>query len=260
MKRSTFLILPALLLMLAVPATASAQEDMGTWFTVFSAHVPISNQQAYEDGIRELVAAFEAADIQDVSWVAISSSEFGYSYVIPGDGPSEYLAGGEDFNAAMAAGGADAGAAMQSVSTLASSREMAFITLRSDLSHMPDDVPLSADAPYRHYTEILVHPGHEEEFEAAAKKWAEAYGERGVEAGWRLLEFHTGPDLPRYLVVESAESETAFYMRRDKVNETLADDLDRLRAGTGPTMKSVKNYGGMVRPDMSYPSSGGDTD
>jgi len=260
MKRSTFLILPALLLMLAVPATASAQEDMGTWFTVFSAHVPISDQQAYEEGIHGLVAAFEAADIQNMSWVAISSSEFGYSYVIPGDGPSEYVAGGEDFNAAMATAGADAGAAMQSVSTLASSREMAFITLRSDLSYMPDEVPISADAPYRHYTELLVHPGHEEEFEAGAKKWAAAYGDRGVESGWRLLEYHSGPDLPKYLVVESAESETAFYQRRDKVNEVLADDLSRLRAGTGPTLKSARNFSGMVRPDMSYPSSGGDTD
>jgi len=243
-----------------VPATASAQEDMGTWFTVFSAHVPISNQQAYEAGIQGLVAAFEAADIQDVSWVAIASSELGYAYVIPGNGPSEYLAGGEDFDAAMAAAGADAGAAMQSVGTLASSREMAFITLRSDLSYMPDDVPISADAPYRHYTELLVHPGHEEDFAAGAKKWAAAYGERGVESGWRLYEYHTGPDLPRYLVVQSAESETAFYLRRDKVNETLADDLSRLRAGTGPTLISAKNYGGTVRPDMSYPSSGGDTD
>ena len=259
MKRWSSLLLP-LLVLLAAPVPAAAQDDMGTWFTVFQSHVPISDQMAYEEEVRGLISAFSDAGVDGVGWTAVSSSMMGYTYVMPGLGPSEYEAMGDAFGEAMMSGGDAAVNSMGALRQLTRSREFAFVTLRSDLSYKADDVPITADKPYRHFTELQVHPGHEEAFEASAKEWAASYEAHGVEAGWRMYEYHTGANLPRYLVVARAESEAAYHARSAEIDDMMGEDIDRLRAGTGPTLISVKEWGGWVRPDLSYPSSGGDTD
>ena len=68
--------------------------------------------------------------------------------------------------------------------------------------------------------------------------------------------------LPLYMVVESAESESGFHARSAETEAELGEDLTRLRAGMGPSLKRVKDFGGRVRPELSYPpmSMEGETD
>lgn len=249
MKRAPFLFLP-LLLMFAVPAQAQAPDV--EWLTVFSDHVTISNQAAYEEAVRGLVDAFADAEISDMSWVAVQSNTFGYAYVFQGTGPGDFPALTENWYATMTALG-DRGMEMMTKSDeFVANREMSFIALRPDLSYLPDAVAITADLPYRHYTQLFVHPAKAKEFEASIPDWIALYEEAGEEHGWRTYEILTGKKLPKYLIVQAAESAAAFHARQAELEASMGDRIQELRAKTGPTLRSADESGGWVRPDLSY--------
>ncbi|MGW8283674.1 MAG: hypothetical protein ACWGON_10270 [Gemmatimonadota bacterium] len=252
MKVTRFLFLP-LLLMFAIPV--QAQEPEMEWLTVFSDHVSISNRSDYEDLIQDFVAMFDDADISSVSWVTIQSQPFGYAYVIQGMGPADMPAMNEMWGSAMAELGDGAMKLANRANALVDNQEMSYIALRPELSYMPDEVAITADMPYRHYTRLFVHPAKGEAFEASMPAWIGAYEEAGVKYGWRTYQMMTGSDLPAYLIVQAAKSEAEFYQHRTEIQSILGDKLNELRGKTGPTLRRVEESGAWVRPELSY--SGG---
>ena len=136
---------------------------------------------------------------------------------------------------------------------LVSSRDMYYIALRSDLSHMPDRVQITAEQPFRYYTQLFVHPSKVAEFEATMPEWQAMYRDAGVEQGWRVYQYMTGTDLPAYLVVQAADSEAAFHARQAELDARIGDRIQEMRAKTGPTLRRAVNSGGWVRADLSYP-------
>ncbi len=254
MKRIPSLLLP-LLLFLVLPATA--QEAEPEWYTVYAEHVPISNRSAFEEGLADLISIFEDANISDASWVTIQGNEIGFSYVFAGTGPGDLDELNETWGGVMAKLGDRGAKAMAKSDALVDSREMYFLMLRPDLSYRPDDVGISADKPFRHYTQLYVHPAKTTEFEASIPAWIAAYADAGVESGWRTYQYMTGSDLPAYLIVGSAKSEADYYARTAETESKLGDKIGELRAKTGPTLRRAEDTSGMVRGDLSYPQFGG---
>lgn len=249
MKLTRILFLP-LLLLFAIPV--HAQEAEMEWLTVYSDHVSISNRSDYEGLTREFVAMFEDADIAGASWVTVQSQPFGYAYVMQGMGPADMHEMNEMWGAAMAELGDGATKLANRANSLVDSQEMNYLVLRDDLSYMPDDVAITADMPYRHYTQLFVHPAMGQAFEASMPTWRDAYEDAGVKYGWRTYQLTTGDDLPAYLIVQAAKSEGEFYEHRGEIQSLLGDKLNELRGETGPTLRSVEESGAWVRPDLSY--------
>jgi len=239
-----------LLLVFAFPLNAQ-QSDL-EWLTVYAEHVQISDQQAYEEANRGLISMFSDAGISDVSWVAVQSQRFGYAYVFQGTGPGELAEFNATWGSVMATLGDRGLKAMAKSEAFVSSRDMNFIALRPDLSYMPDNVQITADMPYRHYTQLFVHPAKVSEFEATMPLWRSAYSDAGIEDGWRVYQYMTGSDLPAYLIVQAADSEAAFHARQAENEVDLGDKVQDLRAKTGPTLRRVEESGGWVRADLSY--------
>lgn len=254
MKRIPSLLLP-LLLFLVIPATA--QETEPEWVTVYAEHVSIANRSAFEEGLGDLVSIFQDANISDASWVTIQGSEIGFSYVFAGTGPGDLDELNETWGGVMAKLGDRGAKAMAKSDALVESRDMYFLMLRPDLSYRPDDVDISADKPFRHYTQLFVHPAKTKEFEASIPAWIAAYADAGVENGWLTYQYMTGSDLPAYLIVGSAKSEADFHARSAENESKLGDKIGELRAKTGPSLRKAKETSGMVRGDLSYPQFGG---
>ena len=200
---------------------------------------------------------FQGANISDAPWVTIKGSEMGYSFVFAGTGPGNLDELNETWGGVMAKLGDRGAKAMAKSDALVDSRDMYFLMLRSDLSYRPDDVAISADKPFRHYTQLYVHPAKTTEFEASMPAWIAAYADAGVESGWRTYQYMTGSDLPAYVIVGSAKSEADFHARSAKIESKLGDKLGQLRAKTGPTLRRAEDTSGMVRGDLSYPQFGG---
>ena len=251
MKRISVLLFP-LLLMFALPA--QAQQPELEWFTVFAEHVPISDQAAFEENSRHFISLMSDAGLSDVGWVTVQSQMFGYAYVIEG-GPADLAELNATWGAALGALGDGGAASMAKGDKLVSSRDMYYIALRSDLSYMPDRVQITAEQPFRYYTQLFVHPSKVAEFEATMPEWQAMYRDAGVEQGWRVYQYMTGTDLPAYLVVQAADSEAAFHARQAELEAGIGDRIQEMRAKTGPTLRRAVNSGGWVRADLSY--SGG---
>lgn len=247
------LLVPAILSLVALAPTATAQEAEPTYFTVFSDHVDISNHAAFEESTKEFVGLFAEAGVEGVSWVTITGPDLGYTYAVPGMGPGDMDEMNEAWGAAMQTIG-DAGARVMAESDpLVESREMFYLLLRPDLSHRPETVGMSPDTPYRHYVQLQAHPAKVQAFEASTKAWADAYARHGIERGFRVYQYVTGADLPRYLIVEHARDEAQYHAISAEINSALGSDLEALYAQTGPSLKSVREMSGWVRPDLSYP-------
>ncbi|MFO7589070.1 MAG: hypothetical protein R6X22_13565 [Gemmatimonadota bacterium] len=247
-----------LLLGLVVPASpAAAQDAEPVWFTVFADHVDISNQPAFEEKTRAFVRLFEDAGVEGVSWVTITGPDLGFAYSIPGKGPGDMDEMNESWGAAMQAIGEAGSRLMAESDALVESREMFFLLLRPDLSHNPETVGMSPDFPYRHYVQLQVHPAKAQAFEASATAWAEAYAKHGIERGFRVYQYMTGADLPKYLIVEHAKDEAEFHAAEAEIRAKLGADREALYARTVPTLKSVREMAGWVRPEFSYPSMSG---
>lgn len=252
-----FLVTALLALFLAAPA-ASAQESGSTWFTIFVDHVDISNHQAFEAAGREFTDLFRNAGVEVPGWVTITGADLGYTYAVPGQGPGDLEAMNESWGAAMQAIGAAGTRVMAESDALVERREVYFLQLRPDLSYKPETVGLTPETPFRHYVQLKVHPAKTQEFEAAAKAWADAYARHGIERGFRVYQYATGSDLPMYLIVEHAKDEAQFHAAGAEIERVLGPDMEALYAQTGPSLRSVREMTGRVRPELSYsPASGG---
>lgn len=246
----------AIALFLAAPSASGQQADY-TWFTIMSDRVDVSNMPAYDEVSREWVRLFGDKGIEDVSWVTITGPELGYTYTVAGMGPADMAEMNATWGAAMAQLGA-AGTRLQARGdALVESRETYYLLLRPDLSYQPAAVGFSSEEPYRHYVQFRVHPAKTAEFEASAKAWANAYGSHGAERGFRIYQYVTGSDLPMYLLVENARDEAHHATLSAQIEKTLGADREALMRGTGATLRSVKEFGGWVRPEFSYPSLSG---
>lgn len=249
MKRVLWCLVPLLFL---VSLPAAAQQPEGEWYAVYADRVASSNLLEYEETIRELVAVFEEADVPGVPWIAISTFDFGHSYVFPGIGYDNFAEFGASWEAAVAAVGERGAAVFDSSDRLVESRDMYFIQLRPELSYLPEDVAISVDEPYRQYLQLFVHPSGVEEFEASVGTWIETYEELGIEHGWLTYQYMTGQDLPAYLMVESAASELDYHTWSAEVEERLGERGWDLWVEAIPSIRRLNQTSGWVRPDMSY--------
>ncbi|MEJ2547609.1 MAG: hypothetical protein P8125_07295 [Gemmatimonadota bacterium] len=245
--------LAALVALLATVPAAPAQEMQPTWFTIIADHVDISNMPAYEEASREFTRLFAERDFDGMSWVTITGPELGYTFAIPGVGPTDMAEMNATWSAAMTSLG-DAGARLQAKSdALVSSREMYYLLLRPDLSFRPDAVGFTLAEPHRTYAQFRVLPAKVAEFEASARAWADAYGRHGIERGFRMYQYVTGSDLPMYLLVTNARDRAHDATLSAQIEKTLGADGAALMAKTGATLRSVREMSGEVRPELSYP-------
>ena len=249
LKRISSLLLPLVMLVFAAPV--QAQQPEVQWLTVYAEHVPISNQAAFEEVSRDYISLMSEAGISDVAWVTVQSQRLGYAYVTPG-GPAEMSGLNARWGAAMAALGDRGADLMAKGEELVSSRDMYFLGLRPDLSYLPERVQITAEMPYRHYTQLFVHPSMVEEFEASLPAWISMNRDAGVEYGFRVYQYMTGADLPAYLVVQAAKTEAEFYGRQAELEARLGDRMQELRGRTGPTLRRAEDSGGWVRPELSF--------
>ncbi|MEJ2548534.1 MAG: hypothetical protein P8125_12105 [Gemmatimonadota bacterium] len=248
------LLFGALATILATAPAATAQDMQPTWYTIFADHVAISDQAAYEEAGRDFARLFNERGAKDVAWVTITGAELGFTYAMPGYGPADMARMNAAWGAAMTAVGDEASRISAKSDALVESREMYYLLLRPDLSYNPEGVAFKADEPYRHYVQFRVHPTKTADFEASANAWAKAYGDHGIETGFRVYEYITGDDLPMYLLVENARDEVHFETLGAQIDKTLGADQEALMRQTGATLRSVREMEGWVRPELSYPA------
>jgi len=125
---------------------------------------------------------------------------------------------------------------------------------RKDLSHGP--FPETAKQRFFEITTFRVRPGHDQEFEAAAKAYGAALGRVSPNASFRIYQVAAGSTGPAFLVISSVRSFGEF----DKM---LADGQATIKGMTPQEQATLQKFAadGMINeetqrfrldPEMSY--------
>ncbi len=242
------------LLALGVSGPGWAQEpEAPPMLWVLQDYVAPSNVQAYEVAAKELVDLLGSVNAEP-GYTTISGPEIGYAYVMPVNGFAGIGEVWQQWDATVEAIGAERFAEVhaqfgETIDHTASS----VIMLRPDLSYRLDDTALSPEKPFRMYHWLYTVPGKEQDMERVAKAYVELYESKGIEHGWRTYQVVMGPDLPAYLIAESADSEADYWAAMSELQEVLGEEGEALSQEGMKYMRRIEINSGWVRADLSYP-------
>ncbi len=257
MKKAVLFLFPAgLALGLAGPAVAQDDAPPAMYYIV-QEHVKPAMASQYEQHTKAFIKDLAATPgIEGIQWTGVSGTEVGYIYVVPIEGLSGLAQTFEGWEAASAKMGQQKWAEhMARSSAVTEYSSTSILALRNDLSYRPETAALTTAHPYRHYAWWYVLPGKEQAIEAVAREYVELYKAHGIETGWRVYQHVVGPDLPMYLVVETAESEAAFYAETARITELLGEQGRKLQEKAMQLARRIEINDAVIRPDLSFPQA-----
>jgi hypothetical protein len=216
-----------------------------------------SMAKEYEDAVKQIVKEFEAygVDPEQVSYRTVSGPEIGYIYVMP----MEDFGSMETIRAAWMDAIEKIGQEkFMQISRRADSAvdhgERFHVARRPNLSYMPEKPSLTPeDVKFVGYSFLYVLPGHEQEFEELAEKYAALYKRHGIDIGWAVYQSITGADLPLYVVARGATSRASFHATSETVEQMLGEEGEKLGEEARKHLLRVELKEGWLRPDLSYP-------
>ncbi|MEE9133538.1 MAG: hypothetical protein V3U13_08260 [Gemmatimonadota bacterium] len=261
MRRVLLLALVAIpVLGLSGPATAQEAEEYGPpeMFWVYQEYVKPAMLQEYEAATKDLIDLLASSQeaTSSIEFITISGSEFSYSYVIPVEGFGGIDEAWKSWQAAMEAAGRDKFSEIEARTAKAIDHaESSVLMLRADLSYMVEATALTADKPFRMYHYWYAIPGKESELEGVAKEFAALYKAKGIDHGWRIYQAVMGPDLPMYLVVETAADEADYHATVKKVEEMAGEEGMKLNQKALKFARNIVIQHGWIRPDLSFPQT-----
>lgn len=247
----------ALIVWLGMPLGLAAQEyGPPQMYWVLAEHVKPSMLQEYEAATKEMIQLL--ASVPDaaskVGFTTISGPEVGYAYVITVEGFSGMDKAWQNWEAMIDAAGRDKFMAIQAKASAATDYAESFVLmLREDLSYLLESTALTAERPYRMYHYWYAIPGKEQQVEAVVKEYVELYKAKGMTTGWRVYQAVMGPDLPMYLVVETAKDPADYYASQKKVMSALGKEGDELEKKGLKYGRRIEIREGWIRPDLSFP-------
>ena len=255
MRKLPLLLLAAVLQF--VPASAVAQEyEQPPMYWVYQDYVQPSQVQDFEAASKKMIGMFESASVTGVEWVTISGPEIGYIYAIPIEGFAGIGEAWKNWEAAVEAVGRDQFMEIQAeFGAMLDHSASSVLMLRPDLSYRLDDTALTAERPFRMYHWYYALPGKEQDLEKVAREFVQLYESKGVEMGWRVYQVVIGPELPAYVVVETAADEAEYYAQQKKASEMVGEEGARLDAKAMQATRRMDVNGGWIRPDLSYPQT-----
>ena len=98
----------------------------------------------------------------------------------------------------------------------------------------------------------LEDPNFTETPERVAKAYVELYESNGIEHAFRTYQVVMGPDLPAYLIVESADNEADYWAAMSEVQELVGEEGKALSQEGMQYMRRLEINSGWVRADLSY--------
>lgn len=243
-------------LALAAPSVAAQEQGPPQMLYIVQDFVKPAMLQQYEANtkafLKDLAATPKATET--IRFTAVSGMEVGYIYVVPVSGWADLGKAFENWEAASKAMGQEKwGEHMARGAGAVDHSATSMIVLRPDLSYKIEGTALTPERPYRHYSWWYVIPGKEQAIEAVAKEFVDLYKTRNIQTGWRIYQHVVGPDLPMYLVVETAENAAAFEARTAKIRETLGEAGMRLEQKAMKLARRVEINDAWIRPDLSFP-------
>ncbi len=256
MKRLAPAVLAALV-WLGLPGGLAAQEyGPPQMYWVLAEHVKPAMLTEYEAATKEMIQLLasvpEAAG--KVQFTTISGPEVGYAYVITVQGFSGMDKAWQNWEATIEAAGRDKFMAIQEKASAATDHAESFVLmLREDLSYLPETTALTAERPYRMYHYWYTLPGKEQKVEAVVKEYIALYKSKGMTTGWRVYQAVMGPDLPMYLVVETAKDPADYYTNEMKVRSALGEAAENLDKRALQYARRLETSYGWIRPDLSFP-------
>ncbi len=247
----------AAVLWLGLPAGLAAQEyPPPQMYWVLAEHVKPAMLHEYEAATKEMIRLL--ASVPDatskVQFTTISGPEVGYAYVITIDGFSGMDRAWQNWEATIEAAGRDKFMAIQEKASAATDYAESFVLmLREDLSYLPETTALTAERPYRKYHYWYSLPGKEQQVEAVVKEYVQLYKSKGLTTGWRIYQTVIGPDLPMYLVVETAKDPADYHATEMKVRSALGEAGQKLEMKALQYARRLEIRDGWIRPDLSFP-------
>lgn len=255
MSKRVLAVAPLALALALPPSTVAQEAQAPTMFYIVQDQVKPPMIAEYETASKAFIKDLAAtAGIEGIQWTAVSGMEVGYIFVVP---VKDFADLGKAFQKWEGAGEKMGMAKWQE--HMARSQAMvdhtatSILALRNDLSYMPETAAFTTERPYRHYAWWYVIPGKEQAIEAVAKEFVDLYKTRNIQTGWRIYQHVVGPDLPMYLVVETAENAAAFEARTAKIRETLGEAGMRLEQKAMKLARRVEINDAWIRPDLSFP-------
>jgi hypothetical protein len=248
--------------LLGLAAPAAAQDAPPQMYFVIQEHVKPSMTMEYEAASKDFIKMLSAAPIEagSVQFQTIMSPEMGYTYAIPVQGFSGVDKAFGAWEGAMRAVGEEKWMAMDAKSKKAVDYyETSILAMRPDLSYNFEGTAISGDMPFRKYFWWHVIPGKELEAEAVAKEYAALYRAKEMEHGFRIYQAVMGPDLPMYLVVQSAKNEAEFTAREQGMEQMLGEEGMKLQQKSMAVTRKMVIQEGWVRPDLSFPQPKSET-
>ena len=256
MRRNSLLSLAVLICAWSWPAAAQEPAAPQIAF-VYSEHVRASMTEEYEAMTKEyidlMISMPEATE--GVRFTTVMGPEIGYAFVSFTDDFSGIDRMYQSWETLMGAAGEKLMELASKAGAAVDHAESFLLMLRPDLSYQVEAAALKpmSDTPLRMYHWWYGIPGQEAKLEAVAKDFAQLYKSKGVERGWLIYQAITGPDLPMYLVVETAKDEVDYHTAVRAVQEQLGEEGKEL---SGKAMKVTRRMDinhGWVRPDLSFP-------
>ncbi len=256
MKRVVLLTFAAVA-WLGLPRAGVGQESgPPQFYWVLQEHVKPSMAQEYEAATKEMIQLLSSVPdaASKVPFVTISSPEIGYAYVIPVQGFSGMDKAWQNWEATIDAVGRDKFMEIQAKATAATDHVASSVLwLREDLSYLLDTTAMTAERPYRMYHWWYAIPGKESQLEEIAQEYVKLYKAKGITTGWRLYQAVMGPDMPLYLVVESATDPADYYSNEKKIRSMLGEEGKKLDMKALKVARRLEVQFGWQRPDLSFP-------
>lgn len=217
---------------------------------IWTDHVPLADAGAYAAEVKKVLAKMaETEEGKQLQFFAIQGAE-GVGYGIPMADLSEFMKKSMEWQAATnAVGGMEV---WDGANKYVDHGSGVLIVLRSDISYTPAEPrPEEESGMYRWHEWWFVKPGHEAAIEDVARRFAALYKEKGIDTGWRVYQAVTGPDLPLYVVANTATNAADYHANDARVAKELGDAVQELIQEAMSHARRVEHSSSMIRPDLS---------
>lgn len=245
-------IIKLLIVVLLFQGAQLFAQDKNQMFWVHEDRVKPSKIMEYEAAVKEVVAAMNEHNIQDASWISMSTSNFGYAYVGTMDSYADldnnYFASLEEKM------GKEAVDAMFDKMDAACNDHVNYtLWLDTELSYMPDGMTITPEGEnYRENGVYYFSPGNMDKAVEIAKKFKALYAEKGSKLHYRVYRSGFGADGTYLMVAIAAKNAADLEAKSDANEKLLGDDLNALRAEILAVMESTREMKGWIRSDLAY--------
>jgi hypothetical protein len=232
--------------------TAAAQER--PLYLIHQEFAKPSMIEQYEAVTKEFVALVgrNKAAMPHFSFVAVSSDDFVYTYVVRIANFAGIDGIGQDFQAVgLKDGPALADITRRGGATTEQIREWV-VSEMTEGSYAPASPRLrAAEVRFYHYDIYYLFPGRELDVEPLAKEFVALFKAKNVPNGYRLFRTEMGPEMPAIIVEVGAKDPADYYMQTQSDRTILGEAGKALFAKAFAMTRRLEQRGGWLRPDLS---------